>query len=147
MATESECGNGSNDWAAAVHTFGLMLDYIGNGVNSYMYWNMILDDTGLSTWGWKQNSLISVLKANGKLRYNPEFFLMKHLSYYVVPGAKRISLTGTKDALAFKNLDGSLVLFLGNLTNDNITTRIQAGSQQPTIEIPAQSFNTIVIKP
>jgi glucosylceramidase len=31
METESECGDGSNDWKAAQHTWGLFRAYIGNG--------------------------------------------------------------------------------------------------------------------
>lgn len=48
MQTETECGDGSNDWAAAEHTFGLMKHYFSNGANAYMYWNMVLDKTGKS---------------------------------------------------------------------------------------------------
>ena len=43
IQTESECGDGSNDWKAAEHTFGLIRHYFTNGANAYMYWNMILD--------------------------------------------------------------------------------------------------------
>lgn len=31
MQTETECGDGSNDWAAAEHTFALMRHYFNNG--------------------------------------------------------------------------------------------------------------------
>lgn len=64
MQTESECGNGQNNWNSAEYTWSLIRQYIGNGANSYMYWNMILDDSGKSTWGWSQNMIISVNQRN-----------------------------------------------------------------------------------
>jgi len=52
MQTETECGNGSNNWAAARHTWDLIKHYFENGASAYMYWNMVLDETGSSRWGW-----------------------------------------------------------------------------------------------
>jgi glucosylceramidase len=60
MQTETECGAGENDWAYAEYTFSLMKRYFEAGVNSYMEWNMVLDHTGESHWGWKQNAMITV---------------------------------------------------------------------------------------
>src|SRR4030042_2256456 len=94
MQTESECGNGSNDWNAAEYTFSLIRHYLENGANSYMYWNMVLDETGKSHWGWKQNSLITVNSLTSEVTLNPEYYLLRHLSYFVLPGARRIETSG-----------------------------------------------------
>jgi glucosylceramidase len=50
MQTESECGNGEKNWESAEYTWSLINHYLNNGMNDYMYWNMILDPSGKSTW-------------------------------------------------------------------------------------------------
>ncbi len=90
MQSETECGNGSNDWKAAEYTFSLMKHYFENGVSVYSFWNSVLDETGKSMWGWKQNSMITVNSTTKEVVYNPEFYLLKHFSYYVQPGAIKI---------------------------------------------------------
>lgn len=140
--TESECGNGANDWKAAEYTWSLLRRYVGNGASSYMYWNMVLDETGRSTWGWVQNALITVNKTTGQVRYNPEFYLMKHLSHYVRPGARRLA-TSEGSHLAFRNADGSTVLLLVNTDGAAKTFTITLGAQQTTVTVQAKSFNTL----
>ncbi len=69
----------------------------------------------MSTWGWAQNSLVSVDDAAKSFRYNHDYYLMKHLSHFVEVGAKRVETTGTcDDALGFVNPDGTVVLLLRN---------------------------------
>jgi glucosylceramidase len=145
MQTETECGNGSNDWAAAEHTFDLMKHYFKNGANAYMYWNMILDQTGKSQWGWKQNSMISIDKTSGKVAYNPEFYLMKHLSYFVVPGSKYIPVSSDPNCLAFVN-GRSLVVFYYNASETASKKTFSAGEKSISVELNPKSFNTFKIR-
>jgi glucosylceramidase len=145
MQTETECGNGSNDWAAAEHTFGLMKHYFSNGANAYMYWNMVLNETGKSQWGWKQNSMITIDSKSKTVKYNPEFYLMKHLSAFVEPGAKYLSIDkGGENVLVFRNA-GSLILFCYNSGGSKETT-FQIDDQLLTVQLAAKSFNTFKIK-
>jgi len=143
MQTETECGNGSNDWAAAEHTFGLMKYYFNNGANAYMYWNMILDESGKSRWGWKQNSMITVNSQTGQVVYNPEFYVMKHLSYFIKPGAYKIK-TSDDSCLAFKNED-SVVLTVYNSGEEEERQFILNDISFTTV-LPAKSLNTFKIK-
>jgi glucosylceramidase len=146
METESECGNGSNDWKAAEYTWSLMLHYFNRGACAYMYWNMILDETGKSQWGWKQNSLVSVTRSTHKLQYNPEFYLMKHLSYFVKPGACFLPVEGEfKDILTFCNPDLSLVLICVNTSDSIVKQRIGLGTKSVSIELAAHSFSSVLI--
>ena len=46
-----------NTWNAVVHCFN-------NGVDSYIYWNMVLNETCKSWWDWAQNTLIIVDRKN-----------------------------------------------------------------------------------
>jgi glucosylceramidase len=144
IQSETECGDGSNDWKAAEHTFELMKHYFKNGANAYMYWNMILDETGKSQWGWKQNSMISIDKASGKVVYNPEYYLMKHLSYFVEPGSKYIPVSSDSNCLAFMK-DRQLVVLYYNATDAEKQTTFMIGEKNLNVKIQPKSFNTLKI--
>jgi glucosylceramidase len=119
-----------------------MKHYFKNGANAYMYWNMILDQTGKSQWGWKQNSMISIDKTSGKVAYNPEFYLMKHLSYFVEPGSKYIPVISDPNCLAF--LKGKqLVIFYYNPINAEKQAFFSIGKQSISVNLKPKSFNTI----
>jgi glucosylceramidase len=146
MQTETECGSGVNDWAYAESTFGLFKLYLERWANSYMQWNMVLDETGLSTWGWKQCAMVTVDRNTHVAIYNPQFHLVKHFSYFVQPGACRVNTTGSwGDKIAFKNANGDLVLVVANRSDVTYTVTVKAGSQMIKPVIAARSFNTIVI--
>ena len=145
--TEQECGDGRNDLAGAMHSWDLMKHYIGNGVQSYFYWNTSLLEGGISTWGWRQNSLVVVDKEAKSFRYTPEYYVLKHVSHYVQPGAKVLDLGGTYDeALGFLNPDGHIVLVLANKDEALKTVSVQGlkGAHKP-FTLPAQSISTIVL--
>lgn len=145
MQTEAECGNGSNDWNAAEHTWKLMSHYFRNGVNSYAYWNMVLDHTGESAWGWKQNALISINKETRQVTYNPEYYLMKHLCHYVVPGAYRLQASGSDDLLAFENPDGTLIIITVNREEEEKEIIINIQDKKLPLSLKGKSFNTLYI--
>ncbi len=142
MQTESECGNGANDWNAAEYTWGLIRHYMSNGANLYAYWNMVLDDTGVSMWGWKQNALISINKETGKVTYNPEYYVMKHVSHFVSPGAHRLLTSGEIDHLAFRNADGRIAVVVANKDEVDKTLHLQIAGKVYPVEVKAKSFNT-----
>lgn len=144
MQTETECGDGSNDWAAAEHTFALMKHYFRNGANAYMYWNMVLDETGKSQWGWKQNSMISINKFSGKVTYNPEFYLMKHLSYFVETGSKYIPVNNDKNCLVFVK-DGQVVIFYYNAGEGTKKISFTVKDKTITVNLRPKSFNTLKV--
>lgn len=146
METENECGNGSNDWKSAQHTWELFLTYISNGAGIYTYWNMVLDETGLSTWGWKQNAMVSILRREHTVRFNPEFYLMKHLSHFVQPKAVHLEGGGDwKDALAFQNPDGSVAILVANFTGRAATVRVRVGKIILAPTLPDNSFGTVLV--
>lgn len=143
MQTETECGNGSNDWAAAEKTYGLIKHYFNNGANSYLYWNMVLNETGKSQWGWKQNSMISVDTKTNSFVFNPEFYLMKHFSQFVKPGARKIKTTDD-NCLAFKN-EESIIIVYYNESNTESTKSFEINNTFFSMTFNAKSFNTLKI--
>lgn len=144
MQTESECGNGEKNWKSAEYTWSLINHYLNNGMNHYMYWNMVLDNSGKSTWDWVQNMLISVNKTTHEVQYLPEFYLMKHLSHFVQPGAFRLKTSGGKDHLAFVNPDGSTVLILVNTADTDRTFILSVSGKTIELPVKAKSFNSLI---
>jgi len=144
--TENECGNAVNDWAYAESpTFYYMKFYFDNGANGYFQWNMILENGGRSTWGWAQNAMISIDTTLKVVRYNPQYYVAKHFSYYVMPGAKKIKTSGNySNNVAFKNPDGSVVVVLNNTSTSAISVGIRVGGQMVNAPLAAKSFITVV---
>jgi glucosylceramidase len=144
--TEQECGDGRNEWGYCTYAWDLMKHYFKNGVNSYEYWNLSLQSGGSSHWGWKQNSFVSVDIEAKTYHYNHEYFLMKHLSHFVQPGARRLETQGTFDnALAFVNLDKSVAVALRNEGSSEKAVNLSAGTNRITISMEPDSFNTVLL--
>ncbi len=144
MQTETECGNGSNNRKAAEHSFGLMKHYFANGANSYLYWNMILDETGKSKWGWKHNSMISIDKQTKKISYNPEFYLMKHFSSFIDSGANCIK-TNDENCLAFKKSNEYVIIYY-NSEQNRVVKEFKIDDVVFRTETEPRSFNTFVVE-
>jgi len=108
IQSECQCGEGKNSWSYAFYTYNLIRHYFVHGVRANVYWNMALDNDGYSTWGWRQNSLISVKE--GKFTFNPEFYLFKHFGHFVKKGAVMLKTAGemSSNSVIFKNADGSV---------------------------------------
>ncbi|GHT37320.1 glycosyl hydrolase [Bacteroidia bacterium] len=144
--TEQECGDGQNDLRGAVYSWNLMKHYLNNGVSAYMYWNTSLMQGGISTWGWRQNSLV-VVNEDNSFNYTLEYYVMKHVSHFVEPGAKKLTLEGSyDDVLAFLNPDNSLVVVAGNqdAVEKVINIKVNSTSYSPTLK--ANSLNTLIIR-
>ena len=143
--TEQECGNGRNDWKGAAYSWQLMEHYLSNGASVYDYWNISLAKGGVSRWGWAQNSLVVVDTTSNTYVFTPEYYVLKHYSHYIQPGAYRLETSGYEHLLAFRNPDGSIVITAGNFENEDQPLKIRLNKQmiQPTLK--ANSVNTFVI--
>ena len=147
MQSETECGSGTNDWKAAEYTFSLMKHYFENGVSVYSFWNSVLDETGKSMWGWKQNSMITVNSSTKEVVYNPEFYLLKHFSFYIQPGARKVKTEGNNsEMLAFLNPDKSLIVIVENKDEKVKEAGIRIGKKRLSAQLEPHSFNTFSIK-
>lgn len=147
--TEQECGDGKNDWRYCRYAWTLMRHYLGNGASAYLYWNMVLKRGGVSRWGWAQNSLVTVDTVAKTFTYNHEYYLMKHLSRFVRPGAVRletISWTGYENLLAFENPDRGVVVVLQNDLGQDLPIRVRIGAGVIAATLPADSFNTFAVR-
>jgi glucosylceramidase len=152
MQSETECFGGANSWDEAQRLYGHIQRYLDGGAGKYFMWNMVLDDTGMSHWNWRQNAMVTVNRATGKATFNGEYYMMRHFSQFVKPGAKRVLTTGVwGDKIAFINPDGSVVLVMSNSADRpfvvvlNIAGRADEGTI--SVMIPAKSVNTFVVAP
>ncbi len=144
--TEQECGNGKNDWEGLLHSWGLLKHFFDNGVSVYDYWNISLDEGGISRWGWAQNSLIVVNPENSTYRFTYEYYLMKHISHFVEKGAKYLKASGdANEFIAFKNNDGSIVVLFIEKDGVDKTLNIAIDGKATSVNIKANSINTIKI--
>ena len=150
--TEQECGDGKNNLDGAIYSWNLMCHYLNNGASAYMYWNTSLVDGGISRWGWAQNSLVVVNDKTKKFRYTLEYYVMKHISHFVQPGAKRLCTTRTVTdddttvkSLAFVNPDGKVVLACCNENQAEETVSFDVDGQFYTLTLQPLSFNTLVV--
>lgn len=146
MMTEQECGNGKNDLAGAMHSWELMKHYLSYGVSIYEYWNISLMSDCVSHWGWRQNSLVVVNEKDKTYRFTPEYYVLKHASHYVMPGARRLILDGTyDDVLAFINPDKSIAVIVANSTKDTTSVTITLSNRNYTVMLKPLSMNTLTL--
>ena len=158
-ATEHKCGNypwmsgynstmAPNDQAYGVESWGYIRDAINKGkVQSYSAWNMVLDRIGLgndTSRDWKQDALL--VANSGTVTPTPAYYVFRHVSQYVVPGASVVSTTGG-DAIGFKNPDGSLVVAAYNSGGANANYVVAIGGKKLQFSMPAQGWATVKYKP
>jgi glucosylceramidase len=168
MQTEHRCGNytfdspywdksrynanmAQNDHLYGEESWQLIRDWIVSGVNSYSAWNMVLDTVGKSLDNWPQNALLVVDRSAKKLVVTPAYHVFRHFSRYVAPGATRIGLTGSTDAVAFKNPDGSIVTQVYNKAAAAKKTTVGVGSALSQtlyqFDVPAHGWATLRVVP
>ncbi len=155
--TEHKCGNypwnpsGSpayvstapNDQAYGVESWGYLRDWIKGGVTSYSAWNMVLDKAGKgidTTRDWAQNALLVV--DGTTLKKTPAYHVFRHFSQFVDPGAKVVGTSGSNDAVAFKNSDGTIVLVMYN-SGGAKTTIVSVGGKKLSFSMPGQGWATV----
>lgn len=145
MQSETRCGDGKNNWQYAEDQFDLMRDYFEAGVNSYMLWNMVLDEKGENTSPspWHQNAPVIVNSLTNEISYSPQYYQFKHFSYYIDGGARRIFTSGTYgDKIAFQNPDGENVLIVKNSSASSLNVSISFNGKTINPTLPPHSVST-----
>jgi len=148
MQSENECGFGDNTWEYALYVWTMMKHYIGNGAESYLYWNPVLEPVGRSTWGDPQNAMVTVDPANKTFTLNPDFYVMKSVSAIVQRGAVRHGMKGSwaADTLAFQNPDNSLALSVFNPFHEVRAMTLFHNGETLLFPLEPRSVNSILIR-
>lgn len=155
--SEHKCGNypwlsstyvaqAPNDQAYAVESWGYLRNAIKAGVTAYNAWNMVLDPVGKNidvSRPWAQNALLLV--DHGSIVRTPTYYVFRHLSQYVQPQAKLVAVSGSgaSDAVAFKNIDGSIVVTMHNSACAK-TSIVQVAGTKLQFNIPTNGWATVV---
>ena len=148
MQSEAECGKpNTNDWAFGEKQYQLAKKWFGAGAGSNIIWNLVLDETGLSTGNWPQCSPVVVDSRTGKVVYTPYFYCYKHFSYFVKPGAHVAATESTwGDRMAFVNPDGEVVVVMNNTAATDQPVRLNIdGRESGPVVLPSHSFNTFTL--
>jgi glucosylceramidase len=160
MQTEHRCGNynfdspywdksrydankAQNDHLYGEESWQLIRDWIVSGVNSYSAWNMVLDTVGKSLDNWPQNALLVVDRSAKTLTPTAAYYVFRHYSQYISPGATRVAISGSKDALAFKNPDGSIIVELYNGGASSKATKVGIHDVVYQFDVPAHGWATL----
>ena len=160
MQTEHRCGNYNfeapywdqsrydpnmpqNDHLYGEESWQLIRDWIVGGVNSYLAWNMVLDTQGVNSSGWHQNALLVVDRSAERLIETPAYYVFRHYSQYIAPGATRIGITGTNDALAFINPNGIIVTQIYNGGDSSRTMTVDVSQTLYQFDVPAHGWATL----
>ena len=135
-----ECCDGQNSWQQALYAYEMMHHYFKYGAHACVYWNMALVKESISTWGWKQNSLISV--DGDSYEFMPDFYVIKHFAHFVKKGAVMLSTKGRASSCAtvFQNPDGERVAVIANPYDFEKILTIEGKSYK----LQPRSFNSIV---
>jgi glucosylceramidase len=146
--TETECYHGDNKWEEGLKTFENIVDDTRHFASSYFFWNLVLDEGGLSRWNWRQNSLLTIDRWKDTIRYNPEFYSLKHFSAAVHQGARRIAISGGpfKNVVAFQNPDGHKVILFQNDSEQTVQAALETPRATVQLNVPAKSMNTVTLE-
>jgi glucosylceramidase len=98
MYTEATCCGGKNTASEAQGHFREMTGAFLTECDAFAYWNMLLDENQKSGWGWHQNSLFTLDRRNGGVRYNADYQPLYLVSRVVRPGDIRVDANWSGDA-------------------------------------------------
>jgi glucosylceramidase len=94
---------------------------------------------------WAQNALLTVNTSSKTLNITPAYYVFRHFSQFVDPGARVVGVTGG-DAVAFKNPNGSIVTVMYN-SGGAKTSIVQAAGKKVSFSMPGSGWATVVLSP
>ena len=71
-----------------------MRSFLESGASVYSQWNMVLDQSGKSGWGWSQCSPVTVFTDTKQVSYEGSYWATKHFSSLIEPGAVLLGTGG-----------------------------------------------------
>lgn len=129
----------------------LLIGAVKAGSRTVVTWNLALDPTGGPRLGGCATctGVVTVDPATGTVMRNAEYYVLGHLSRYVVPGAVRIGVSRSGDsaidAVAFANPDGSTALVLNSGSREARTVTVKLGDQQYQMKVRPRSLVSVAL--
>ena len=153
METESMWNPGGETWSVGTTLFSNIQAFMAESTSVYTVWQCV-DNVNRHQWRLcqllgSQPEMITIdtTMNPSPVVYSPEFYACKHYSHFLKPGAFFVKSTnhGTAPTTssAFLNPDGSII-YVAEATAATALT-IKVGTEMYTVNLPANSFNTIRI--
>lgn len=146
MNTETKCYNGDNSTTQAKERIAEIANYINAGSTNYCYWNLILNETSKSAWGWKQNSLVVINRENGDIQYTPDYNAMYLASNTVIKGDKRIAHISKHKIVTTKNSNNDIKVLIQNDEPTNRFVRLMIDNEEINVELPKDALCSLTLK-
>jgi glucosylceramidase len=139
-----------NEWRLGErYGFSLINDF-NSGTVAWTDWNILLDETGGPN--HVGNFCFSPVHADtktGKLTYTNSYYYLGHFSKFIKPGARRISVSSSRDKLmatGFVNPDNSIVVVVMNASDQELQYNLwMDGAAVETKSLP-HSIVTMIIE-
>ncbi len=91
--------------------------------------------------------MITIHSENQNVIYNPEFYVMKHFSHFIRPGAFKLKIIGNrKNELAFQNPNGKIILVVNNNREKSKELRVKIQDKILKILLPGHSLNSVIFQ-
>jgi glucosylceramidase len=91
--------------------------------------------------------MVSIDPVSRTYRYNPEFYLMKHYSYFVGAGYKNLEVRGDYELItAFIGGNSEIVVVALNPEEDPVDLRTMINGASIVLHLEACSLNTFSIE-
>jgi glucosylceramidase len=124
-----------------------VVDTIRNWARTIVKWNLALDqNNGPKIPGGCDTcyGVITINRSNRQVSPRPHYYALGHASKFLRPGAVRIasSQSGYLYTVAFKNTDGSLVLYAVNTGASNDSMKLVWNNQWVISPVPPRSIMT-----
>ncbi len=122
---------------------------LNNWVDGWVDWNMVLDTQGGPNWfkNWCVAPVI-VKPETDEVYFTPIYYVMKHFSKYIRPGAIIIEAKSKEDKLmltAAKNPDNSIVVVIFNPEEHKKNVTLNLNQKNVQFSISEKALQTIII--
>ena len=128
----------------------LVVGTVRNWASAVLKWNLALDENyGPHLGGCADcTGVVTIDSTTGSVTFNHDYYALGQASKFVQAGAVRIassSLSGSNiESVAFRNPDGSKVLYVTNDTNRKQTVKLRWAGQSAQASLERKSITTFV---
>ncbi|KAK7070173.1 hypothetical protein SK128_025476 [Halocaridina rubra] len=137
-------------WERGEHYARNIIENMNHWMNGWLDWNLALNMEGGPSWISNfLDSPIIVNKDAGEFYKNPMFYAKAHFSKFIKPNARKVELTKSEvldvDAVAFKNVDGSIVMVISNRQENTVEVRVDVlGRGTMVFVVTPRSLHTVI---
>ncbi len=126
-----------------------VIDYFAHGASSYNAWVTIIDERGGPNNGpfKASRTCVTVNSSSLAVNYHFDYFMYGHFMKFIQRGAVRLGTSserGARDAVAFRNPNGSVVVIAVNPDASKQSLRVENRTEAVAFTLPAKSVATVV---